>query len=112
MLRLFKTTDEAERDVLVRQITERVAAQIIADLNPTAERMSTAELRGYVRARSRSLVRQEFQAAEHGEPVSTNERQEQEIRVLERIVHEVVRSLAVGPISTIPLPHVSRRKAA
>jgi hypothetical protein len=112
MLRLFKTTDEAAHDVVVRQITERVAAQIIADLSPAAERMSTAELRGYVRARSRSLVGQEFQSAELGDALSTNERQEQETRVLERIVHEVVRSLAAGPISTIPLPHVSVRKAA
>jgi|tagenome__1003787_1003787.scaffolds.fasta_scaffold20517060_2 hypothetical protein len=112
MLRLFKTSDEDEHDVLVRQITERLAVQMIVDLNQAAERMSPAELRGYVRARSRALVRQDFQAAGFGKPLSTNERQEQETRVVERIAHEVVRSLAAGPISTIPLPHVSMRKAA
>src|SRR3954464_11284348 len=112
MLRLFKTSDGADHNAVVREITERVAARLTLELRPAAERMSNAEQRGYVSARSRALVRQEFQAADLSARFSINERHEHATRVSERVVHLVVSSFATGHIRAIPSPHVSVRKAA
>jgi hypothetical protein len=111
MLRLFKAPENADRDLVLREIAERVATRLTTQLVSDVGRMSAAEMRGYVRARSRALIRQEFQAAElHG--LSSTDKQAEETQVLERIVHVVVRSLIAGPISAIPLPHISMRNAA
>jgi hypothetical protein len=111
MLRLFKAPENADRD-LVREIAERVATQLRSQVVPHAGRMSTAELRGYVRAGGRALIRQEFQAAEFRGLSSTDKRQAEETQVLEQVVHDVVRSLIAVPISSIPLPHILVRHAA
>src|SRR5256885_6463145 len=112
MLRLFRASADANRDAVVREITGRVVAEVISQLGANAERMSPAELRGYVRASSRTLIRKGFQAAGLGETLSAKERSEQQARVSERIVHDVVRSFAAGPLLAIPEPHVAARKAA
>src|SRR5690242_20011724 len=112
MLRLFKAPENADRDLVVREIAERVAARVTTQFVSDVGRMSTAELRGYVRARSRALIRQEFQAADFRGRWSNQKRHENETQVLERVVHDVVRSLIAGPISSIPLPHISLRKSA
>src|SRR3954469_25733515 len=98
MLRLFKTSDGADHDAVVREITERVAAQLTLELTPETERMSNAELRGYVRARSHALVRQEFQAADVSARFSIKGRHEHAARISERVVHIVVSSFALGHI--------------
>ena len=84
MLRLFKTPENADRDLVVREIAERVATQLTTQLVSDVGRMSTAELRGYVRARSRALIRQEFQAAHFHGQWSIQKRHENETQVLER----------------------------
>jgi hypothetical protein len=111
MLRLFKTAEDGNDEDVVREITDQVALKVISELNPMAERMSAAELRGYARARSVGLIRQEFQTAVR-EPCSAEKRKELEARVSERTVHAVVRCFAAGPISALPRPHVWMRKAA
>jgi hypothetical protein len=111
MLRLIRSMDNSDHDV-VRRIAEGVAAEMISQLAPLAERMSTAEFRGYVRAHSRAFVRRKLQAAGSSELFPSGNREDNEAAVLDGVVHSVVRSFARGSISPIPLPHVSLRKAA
>src|SRR3954462_4438751 len=107
MLRLFETSDGADHNAVVREITERIAARLRMELRPETERMSNAELRGYVRARSRALVRQEFQVADVSARFSIKGWHEHAARISERVVHIVVSSFAMGHIPAIPSPHIS-----
>lgn len=111
MLRLLKLT-HGDHDAAKRDVVDRVVAQVLSQIIDHANQMTTGELRGYVRARSFDLVRRNLNAHGPSAALSVNQRRSIESRLLERVVHEVLRALSVGPISTMPSPHVAVRNAA
>ena len=99
------------RDTLAREIAERSVAATLAQLSEDADRMSPAELRGYVRAHALPYVCDEalqlvgrewpeaaFKELVHGGP---------------RASHAPRRAAAQGPpVVAMPAPHIRLRIAA
>lgn len=100
-----------ERDTLAREIAERSAAATLLRLRADAEKMSAAELRGYVRAHALPFVRAE--AANLADCELSRTQFERSIAMaLEQTTHLVVRQLKAHPVVAIPAPHVRLRLAA
>jgi hypothetical protein len=99
------------RDSLAREVAERSVAPTLPELTAIADNMSSAELRGYVRAHARPFVRDEanqlvgyeWPKRAFDELVST---------ALEQATHAIVQQLKLQPIAVVPVPHVRLRIAA
>jgi hypothetical protein len=103
MLRLFETNMNHREDDKAHEIADRTASAILQRLDETVERMSSAELKGYVRALARPIVCAEAQQlAECKDWIE---------RVVEQTVHRVMRVCKTLPMVAIPAPHVARRAA-
>ena len=68
MLGFKRNNSGTECDAIVREIAERCASATLSQLSTDAERMSVAQLRGYVRAHAWPQVWEETQGAEASRP--------------------------------------------
>src|SRR5947208_13118048 len=112
MLRFNKRPQSSRCDAVVRQIAERSAAATLSRLSGAAERMSIAELRGYVRAHAWPLICAEVQRATINEPLPDDQFNHLLARALEQTVHMVTSAYTLTPISAVPTPHIGLRAAA
>jgi hypothetical protein len=109
---VFKRAATRHRDALACHIAARCATAVMRQMRPDTAPMGAAELRGYVRARARSVVRTEVEpAVAHGR-VSATEADDLIAAALERTVHLVIREIQTPPVVDIPAPHVPLRSAA
>jgi hypothetical protein len=100
-----------ESDALTREIAERCANAVLAQLSGEALQMSAAQLRGYVRARAWSHVSAELQDAAATGRVRRSQAIELAARALEQTVHIVVAANTAAPVIAMPMPHIGRRAA-
>jgi hypothetical protein len=112
MLGFTKDNSGADYDAIVGEIAERCASATLSQLSTAAERMSVAQLRGYVRAHAWSQVWDEARSAvAHGQ-VTKSLANELAARVLEQTVHLVTCAYLTAPVIAMPTPHIGRRAAA
>jgi|SRR5687768_13402115 hypothetical protein len=98
-------------DTLAREISERSVAATLSCLGVVADKMSPAELRGYVRAHAMpfvydeaiQLVGRELPIADLNSLVAS---------AVEQTSHLVARQLKAHPIVAVPTPHIRLRIAA
>lgn len=112
MLGFKKNNTGAAGDAIVREIAERCAAATLSQLSSAAERMSVAQLRGYVRAHAWSQVWGETQGALINGRLKQTQANDLAARVLEQTVHLVTGAYLTAPIIAMPAPHIGRRAAA
>jgi hypothetical protein len=111
-LRFKKLTVNGHYDAIAREIAERCAEAIVSKLDNAANRMSAAELRGYVRASAWPWICAEVQAIDSQPQLAKSERVELAARALEQTAHLVTRALMSAPIIAMPTPHIGQRAAA
>jgi hypothetical protein len=111
MLGFKRNNSGAEFDGLVREFAERCASATLSQLSPAAERMSVAQLHGYVRALAWPQVWIEVQRAEASGPLPKFYANDLAAGVLEQTVHLVSRVYLSAPVVSMPAPHIGRRAA-
>jgi hypothetical protein len=111
MLGFGSNNSGADCDAIVREIAERCASATLSQLSIAAERMSVAQLRGYVRAHAWPQVWDEAQSAEASGGVAKSLARDLAARVLEQTVHLVTRAYLTPPVIAMPAPHIGRRAA-
>ena len=99
-------------DTIVHEIAERCANATLPHLSAAAERMSSAELRGYVRAHAWPLIWAEVRRIESNQSLTKTDSNELAGRALEQTVYIVARACAGVPVVAMPTPHIGRRTAA
>jgi hypothetical protein len=99
-------------DALVREIAEHSAATTMPEFSAAAEQMSTAELRGYVRAHAWPQICAELQHFEVNKQLPKSIVNALAARALEQTVHLVMSAYISMPVTAIPAPHIGRRAAA
>ena len=100
-----------QRDTLAREISERSVAATLERLGAKAEKMSPAELRGYVRAHAMPYVFDEaIQLV--GRELPKEDLHSLIAVALEQTTHLVVRQLKAHPVVAMPTPHIRLRIAA
>ena len=99
------------RDALAREIAERSATATLQELGEDAEKMSPAELRGYVRGHAMPHA---FKEAIHlvGREVTKAELAVLITAALDQVTHLVVRQFTALPVVAVPAPHIRLRIAA
>ncbi len=112
MSRFKKITANGRYDANARGIAERCAATIVSKLDNNANRMSAAELRGYVRVLAWPLVCAEVQAIDAAEQLVKSEQVELAARALEQTVHLVNSAHISAPVIAMPAPHIGQCAAA
>jgi hypothetical protein len=112
MLRFKKDNTGTDSDAIVREIAERCASATFSELSGTAEGMSVAQLRGYVRAHAWPQVLAEAQGVETSGRVTRYQANDLAARALERTVHLVIGAYLTAPITAMPAPHIGHRAAA
>jgi hypothetical protein len=112
MLGLRRNNSGAESAALLREIAERCASATLSQLRADVDQMSTAQLRGYVRAHAWPLVWDEAQQATATGRRSISQTNDLAARALEQTVHLVTANFHGSPIVAIPVPHIGRRAAA
>jgi hypothetical protein len=108
MLGFRNNNTGADSDAIVREIAERCASATLSQLSTAAERMSVAQLRGYVRAHAWPQVWDEVQSAEVHGRVAKSLARDLAATVLEQTVHLVTRAYLTAPIVSMPAPHIGR----
>jgi hypothetical protein len=111
MLGFRNKNSDADCGAIVREIAERCASATLSQLSTVAERMSVAQLRGYVRAHAWPQVWEEAQSAEAHDRMTKSQANGVAARVLEQTVHLVTRAYLTAPVVSIPAPHIGRRAA-
>jgi hypothetical protein len=111
MLRFDKDNSGTERDAVSREIAERCANAILAQLSHEAQMMNAAQLRGYVRARAWSQVWAKVKDAAAAGRVRRSDVNDLAARVLEQTVHITVAANSAAPVVAMPTPHIARRAA-
>jgi hypothetical protein len=111
MLGFRKNIADGSYDSLVREIAERCANGVLAQLSNEARQMNAAQLRGYVRARAWPRVSAEVQDAAAMGRVHPSEINEFAARVLEQAAHLASAANAMSPVIAMPMPHIGRRAA-
>jgi hypothetical protein len=111
MLGFKKNNSGSESDALAREIAERCAKAILAQLSGGAQLMNAAELRGYVRAGAWSQVWSNVQDAAATGRVRKSGVNDVAIRAFEQTVHIVIAANSAAPVIAMPLPHIARRAA-
>jgi hypothetical protein len=111
MLGLRNNNSGAESGAIVREIAERCASVTLSQLSAAAERMSAAQLRGYVRAHAWPQVWDEAQRAEVDGRLAKSLAGDLAVRVLEQTVQLVTRAYMTAPVVAMPAPHIGRRAA-
>src|SRR5258708_9454435 len=106
MLGFWNSNSGADCDAIVREIAERCASATWSQLSIAAERMSVAQLRGYVRARAWPQVWDEAQSAEALGRMTQSQTNDLAARVLEQTVHLVTRAYLTAPVVAMPAPHI------
>jgi hypothetical protein len=99
-------------EAIVRETAERCAAATLSQLDPAAERMSPAELRGYVRAHAWPAICAELRQFTMSKRRSQANADDLAARALEQTVHLVTRAYATAPVIVMPMPHIALRAAA
>jgi hypothetical protein len=112
MLGFKKSYSGAEYDAIVHEIADHSAVATLSQLSTIAERISVAQLRGYVRAHAWPLVWAEVQDVATGGQLTKNQVNELAGRALEQTVHSVARAYLAAPVIAMPTPHIARRAAA
>jgi hypothetical protein len=107
-LRVRETTE----DFLAAQIAERSAAELAGQLSADITTMSTAELRGYLRARAICCVRARVAHAIATHQFAATQTDALVAAALERTASLLARDLKLPPVIALPAPHVSMRAAA
>jgi hypothetical protein len=111
MLGFRKNFTDAVSDVFIREIAERCADAVMAQLSSEIRDMNAAQLRGYVRARAWSHASAEVQDATARGQVRPSEADDLSTQVLEQLVHFVIVATTTAPVIAMPLPHIGRRAA-
>jgi hypothetical protein len=111
MLGFKRNNSGADFDGRVREIAGRCASATLSQLSPAAERMSVAQLRGYVRAHAWPQVWAEAQRAEASGQLSKYYANDLAAGVLEQTVHLVTRVYLSAPVVAMPAPHIGCRAA-
>jgi hypothetical protein len=112
MLGFKRNNTGADGDALVREISERCAAATLSQLSRAAERMSAAQLRGYVRAHAWPQVWAEVQRAEANGRLTMSHVNDLAAKILEQTIHAVTSAYLTAPVVAMPAPHIGRRAAA
>jgi hypothetical protein len=112
MLAFRRNNSGKDFDGFVREIAERCASATLSQLSTAAERMSVAQLRGYVRAHAWPQVWAEAQDAVAGGRLTKSHANDLAAKVLEQTVHLVARAYLNAPVVAMPMPHIGRRTAA
>lgn len=112
MLKFNKKRISGHSDALSREIAERSATETLCHLSTAAEGMSSAELRGYVRAHSWPLICADLQYVAANDRLAESERTDLAARALEQTVHLVTRAYLATPVIAMPMPHITVRAAA
>jgi hypothetical protein len=111
MLGFRKNITGCDDDSITREIAERCANAVLAQLSNEARQMNAAQLRGYVRARVWSRVSAEIQDAAATGRVRQSQTNEFAARVLEQAVHIATAANTAAPVIAMPVPHIVRRAA-
>jgi hypothetical protein len=111
MLGFRNNNSGADCDAIVREIAERCASATFSQLSTAAERMSIAQLRGYVRAHAWPQVWDVAQSAKVNGRVAKSLARDLAARVLEQTVHLVTQKYLTAPVIAMPAPHIGRRAA-
>ncbi len=109
---VFKRATACRRDALVCDIAARCAADVARHLRTSAKQMDAAQLRGYLRARSVSVVWSAVRQAIADGQLPGGQVRELVDSVVERTVHLVIRELQMPPVVAIPAAHLPMRSAA
>ena len=110
MFNFLKHQASCHHDFLAREVAERSAAATLRRLSADADRMSAAELRGYVRAHALPCVRNDIALVDRELP--RTQMDGLIAMALEQTTHLVVRQLKAHPVVTMPTPHIRLRLAA
>lgn len=111
MLGFRKNITGCDDDSVIREMAERCANAVLAQLSSEARQMNAAQLRGYVRARAWPHVSAEIQDAAATGQVRQSQINEFAARVLEQAVHIATAVNTAAPVIAIPMPHIGRRAA-
>ena len=108
MLGFSNNNSGVDCDAIVREIAERCASATLSKLSAAAERMSAAQLRGYVRAHAWPQVWDEMQNTKALGRVTQCQTVDLAARVLEQTVHLVTCAYLTAPVVAMPAPHIGR----
>ena len=111
MLRFNTGQSGTKADALAREIADRCASAVLAQLSSEVQVMNAAQLRGYVRAHAWSHVWAEVQDAATTGRVRRSDVNDLAARVLEQTVHIIIAANSAAPVVAIPRPHIARRAA-
>ncbi|MEX0612227.1 MAG: hypothetical protein WD738_13540 [Pirellulales bacterium] len=108
----FEHAKTCRRDALAHDIATRSMATVMRRLHADTATMTSAELRGYIRARALNAVQTEARKLIAARQVQLPHADELIAAALEQTVHIVVQNLLSPPVIAMPAPHLSIRSAA